>query len=183
VATLLNRAVWNLQRHERLTVGSRGGHEVEVAADLSYDRSGRSITHFNWRLKADDGVSITTTFTPNTDRNRVEMGTVIRLEHMVSSIPAAIGRCHTRIGELEHTITQSERLVDRPFQHTQALIDARAHYADLSKRMAEIQEQQPEIDAATAGFETVAVGTSSGAQMQRAAPATTGPAVRLGPSI
>lgn len=153
-AAALNRAVRYLNPGQTETIGTLGGHEIEVSAD-AVSKNGKTVVSQSWRLAADRAIAVVTIYEPGVDQARVEVGTVLRLEHLVASIPSAISRSQARIDELAHTVVQSERIIGQPFRHASALDAAREKYEEISRRMAEIQEQQPAIDSGSSQWESV----------------------------
>lgn len=76
---------------------------------------------------------------------QVTRGTITRLENLVESLPAHVTNLRVRRSELEHTISQSQRLLGKPFQHAQTLADARHHFEQITAQIADI-ERQPAVE-------------------------------------
>lgn len=151
-AAALDRAIDRIDR-EPTMVGVLGGHTLLATGTRGYDKHGQVVQTITWRLDGDAAVDLTTTSGPG-EPNRVDLGTMRRLEHLNASIPSHLDQCRRRVYELEHTLAQSERLQHRPFRHAAELAAARARYSDLTARVAEIQNQpagdEPPWEAVTA---------------------------------
>lgn len=167
-AAALNRTVARIGR-EPTTIGQLGGHTILATATIGHDKQGRSVRTITWRFGGDDGLDLTTTSRPD-EPYRVDVGTISRLEHLTASIPSHVDQCRRRIDDLEHTLSQAERVQGKPFQHAADLAATRARYTDLTAQVADIQNQPAGNEPA---WETVAAAGSPGKDAQHAQPVPT----------
>lgn len=123
-------------------VDELGGHAIAASASQGYDRHGTLWSNTTWFLVDGRGVETKTSHEPRGYRQRVELGTIARLEHLVASLPTHIEQSRRTAAELEHTtITQARRVMGKPFKHADDLAAARTRYADLTALLADIKEQ------------------------------------------
>lgn len=178
-AAALNRALYRLG-HEVTPVGDLGGHAITASASRGYDKNGTLWSTTTWSLVGGRGVETTTSHEPDRYRQRVELGTIARLEHLVASLPAHIEQSRRTADELEHTITQARRVMGKPFQHADDLVAARQRYAVLTARLADIKEQPQATPEPTGPTWETVTPPRSAQQMERAGILTASPSRTLG---
>lgn len=116
-----------------------GGHTVVARTQSAYTRDGGRQYETVWRLEGDGDVSLTTTRDSLRD-GVVDLGTIRRLENLITGIPAQIERSRRHLADLEHTLDQAQRMVGRPFPHADQVVAARGRYTELSDCIADQQE-------------------------------------------
>jgi hypothetical protein len=78
----------------------------------------------------DHRIETTTAFRQRDGVQRADLGTISRLENLTASIPARIDDATKHAAELKHTISQTDRILGRPFQQAADLVDTRRRYAE-----------------------------------------------------
>ena len=140
-ASHLDRALAGL-RDTPVPIGTLGGHQLTASARIRYDSNGTRWRDTTWSVAGDDDLRTTTSWRPNGENRSVEIGTILRLEHLVSSIPAAIERATQHAENLEHTREQARRLHGQPFKFTDELAEARHRYARVTGQLQQIQASE-----------------------------------------
>ncbi|MDO5633437.1 MAG: helicase [Micrococcus sp.] len=77
-------------------------------------------------------------------------GTVTRLENASASGPHVLGRTRTELENAERELDRARANIGRPFQHAQALTDARAALADVEAQISEHLESRKPAEACPA---------------------------------
>ncbi len=138
-AAALNR-VLRYPDSDYQAVCALGGHTIIARSNTAYTRDGGRRYETVWHLEGGGGVSLTTTRDSLRD-GHVDLGTIRRLENLITGIPAQISRAQRHLADLEHTLDQAQRMVGKPFPHAEQVATARARYTELTDRIAD--QQQP----------------------------------------
>ncbi len=152
-AAALNRVVRSPDSDYQ-AVCALGGHTILARTHSSYTRDGGRQYEAVWRLEGGGDVSLTTT-RDSLRYGHVDLGTIRRLENLISGIPGQMARSQRHVADLEHTLDQAQRMLGKPFPHAEQVPEARARYAELTDRIAD--QQKPAVPEAV--WETVSSST------------------------
>lgn len=122
-------------------IATIAGHQVALAQD--------QFTYAKWRDRWSivGAPDVSRDVLWSTEQPRTPLGTIARLENLPEQIGTRIERLTVERAECVRTISEAERLSDRPFKHADALDAARSRYATVTAAIADLQEQ-PTADAA-----------------------------------
>ncbi|HOB80932.1 MAG TPA: helicase-related protein [Ornithinibacter sp.] len=127
-------------RHQPDGVVARlGGHDVHARLVPGREWGSRG---YQFTLPDAPGVVANSDWLGRTSPN-ADLGTIVRLEHLVASIPHRITTLQLRQAQVERAVVQATEVQGRPFPHQKALAAARERLDEVAGLLTATRNQAP----------------------------------------